>query len=88
MHTEIQVVIVEDDPYARDLMAMLLARDWRTRVVAEFESGAENDLKGFFSDPLNPVDVVIIDTEVPADPHAYTQVKSLALGRNRPPKLL
>ena len=32
---EIRVAIVEDDPYARDLMALLMWRDWRTRVVAE-----------------------------------------------------
>ena len=35
MYQEIRVAIVEDDPYARDLMALLLWRDWRTRVVAE-----------------------------------------------------
>ena len=35
MYQEIRVAIVEDDPYARDLMAMLMWRDWRTRVVAE-----------------------------------------------------
>lgn len=32
-----QVLIVEPDPYARDWMALLLARDLRTRVVAEAE---------------------------------------------------
>jgi DNA-binding NarL/FixJ family response regulator len=35
MYREIRVALVEDDPYARDLMALLLWRDWRTRVVAE-----------------------------------------------------
>ena len=35
MYREIRVAIVEDDPYARDLMALLMWRDWRTRVVAE-----------------------------------------------------
>lgn len=35
MYREIRVAIIEDDPYARDLMALLLWRDWRTRVVAE-----------------------------------------------------
>jgi len=35
MYQEIRVAIVECDPYARDLMALLLWRDWRTRVVAE-----------------------------------------------------
>jgi DNA-binding NarL/FixJ family response regulator len=35
VYREIRVAIVEDDPYARDLMALLMWRDWRTRVVAE-----------------------------------------------------
>jgi DNA-binding NarL/FixJ family response regulator len=35
MYREIRVAIVEDDPYARDLMALLMWRDWRTRVVGE-----------------------------------------------------
>jgi len=35
MYHEIRIAIVEDDPYARDLMALLMWRDWRTRVVAE-----------------------------------------------------
>jgi DNA-binding NarL/FixJ family response regulator len=33
-----QVIIIEDDPYANDLMMMLLARDYRTHVVAELSN--------------------------------------------------
>ena len=32
-----RVVVVEDDPFARDQLLNLLSRDWRTRVVGEFE---------------------------------------------------
>jgi hypothetical protein len=38
MQKELNVIIVEDDPYARDFMSMLLRRDWRTQVVGEFSS--------------------------------------------------
>ncbi len=31
--TEFQIVILEDDPFARNWMALLAARDWRTRVA-------------------------------------------------------
>ena len=43
MYREIRVAIVEDDPYARDLMALLMWRDWRTRVVAEI--GRPEDIR-------------------------------------------
>jgi len=35
MHKDIPVLLNENDPYARDLMALLLTRDWRTRVVVD-----------------------------------------------------
>ena len=35
MAKDIQVLIIEDDPYARDLMTLLLTRDWRTHVIGE-----------------------------------------------------
>lgn len=86
--SEIQVVIVEDDPYARDLMALLLGRDWRTRVAAEFETGDASGWRAYLADPLNPADVLIIDTEIPADPQAYRSVAESARARPRPPRLL
>jgi len=38
---EIRVVILEDDDFSRNWIALLLVRDWRTRVVGEFASRAE-----------------------------------------------
>lgn len=38
MKKEAHVLIVEDDTYARSWMALLLARDWRTRIVGEVSS--------------------------------------------------
>ena len=35
--TEFQIAIVEDDPFARNWMALLAARDWRTRLAGEFD---------------------------------------------------
>ncbi len=41
MKKEARVLIVEDDPFALNWMALLLARDWRTCVV-----GVTNRLDG------------------------------------------
>ncbi len=38
MKKEARVLIVDDDPFAENWMALLLARDWRTRVVSETTS--------------------------------------------------
>ena len=65
MLKEIRVIIVEDDPYSRDLMAMLLSRDWRTRVVAEL--GSTQDVDRYLSQEHNKADIVLLDTEMPGD---------------------
>jgi DNA-binding NarL/FixJ family response regulator len=66
MAKDIQILIIEDDPYARDLMTLLLTRDWRTRVIAEVTSIKE--LQAFMADYHPPIDVVILDTEIPGEP--------------------
>lgn len=38
MKKEARVLIVEDDPFSQNWMALLLARDWRTRVIGETAS--------------------------------------------------
>ena len=67
MPKDIHVLIIEDDPYARDLMSLLLTRDWRTRVVGEVAD--QYELERFLTDERHPpVDVVILDTEIPGEP--------------------
>ena len=66
MAKDIQVLIIEDDPYARDLMALLLTRDWRTRVIGEIAN--EHELRDFIENFHPPIDVVIVDTEIPGEP--------------------
>lgn len=66
MAKDIRVLIIEDDPYAQDLMSLLLTRDWRTRVVAEVSNKAElNDL---LKQGNLKLDVVVVDTEIPGKP--------------------
>jgi DNA-binding NarL/FixJ family response regulator len=66
MAKDIQVLIIEDDPYARDLMTLLLTRDWRTHVVGEIQD--QHELHDFFTEIHPPIDVVIVDTEIPGEP--------------------
>lgn len=59
----VRVLVAEDDPYARDLMVMMLTRDWRIRVTAEVES--EEAVKAILQDFTKRVDVILLDTELP-----------------------
>ncbi|MEN8173144.1 MAG: hypothetical protein ABFS03_09725 [Chloroflexota bacterium] len=61
MPKDIRVLLIENDPYARDLMALLLTRDWRTRVVAEIADPSR--LSQYLSQPDTKIDVVILDAE-------------------------
>lgn len=59
-----RVLVVEDDPYARDFMAMLLIRDWRTQVEAEVATQA--DLQKFLegrSRQIRNLDLMLLNVE-------------------------
>lgn len=65
MSKDIHVLLIEDDLYARDLMSMLLTRDWRTRVVGEV--GTESEVRRFFKESNQRIGAIVLDTEVPGD---------------------
>jgi len=65
MAKDINVLVVEEDLYSRDMMTMLLTRDWRTRVVGELHS--YDLINDFLSQPMQPLDVILIGLETPAD---------------------
>jgi len=86
MPKDIHVLLVEDDLYARDLMSLLLTRDWRTRVVGEF--GSESDVEQFLSDPIQRVGAIVLDTEVPGDPEWPFRIAEYAARTGQKPTLL
>ncbi|HLF89766.1 MAG TPA: hypothetical protein VI451_12515 [Anaerolineales bacterium] len=86
MSKDIHVLLVEDDLYARDLMSMLLTRDWRTRVVGEF--GSESDVEQFLSDPIQRVGAIVLDTEVPSDPEWPFRIANYARQSGQKPAIL
>lgn len=62
MSKEILVAILEDDIFARNWMALLMVRDWRTRVVGEFTARAE--LNAFLENPSQRFDILILDVDL------------------------
>jgi DNA-binding NarL/FixJ family response regulator len=86
MPKDINVLVIEDDPYARDLMVMLLTRDWRTRISAEL--GSEDDLRAFLRDSPDRIGAVLIDTEVPGEPNWVFRMANHALESAEPPAII
>ena len=83
-----RVVVVEDDPYAQDLILNLLSRDWRTRVAGEFNSFSRKAFDEFLKDPLNKVDVIVLDTEVPWNPNWPMEAFEIVRAMEKPPMLV
>lgn len=79
----VNVLLVEDDFYSRNLMEMLLRRDWRTSIVDEVGS-PENLYKALESleDQNLRVDLVLIDTDIPSNqnwlPEVMNHISSLS----------
>lgn len=88
MLKDINVILVEDDPYARDFMSMLLRRDWRTRVVGEYGSDCAIELHHALRQPAAHVDVLLVDTEVPHDEQWPMKVAQIIRSLPRPPVIL
>jgi len=86
MPKDIRVLIFEDDPYARDLMALLLTRDWRTRVVGEVAD--ERELILYLNDEMQNIDVLILDTEIPGESGLHLRLAEMIREVANPPKLL
>ena len=60
---DIHVVILEDDPFARNWMVLVGVRDWRTRVVGEINEPSQ--LISILNDKSTRKDLLIMDTDIP-----------------------
>lgn len=65
MLNDVNVLIVEDDHFSSNWMALLLARDWRTRVAAEVATTTE--LKAKLKSKSQKLHLILLDTEMPGD---------------------
>ena len=80
----IRTIIIEDDPYARDTMALLLRRDWRTQVCGEI--GGVASLPELIRN--EKPDLIVFDTEHPQDPHWVEKVTRIVLMAKSGPRIL
>ena len=65
MNNDIRVIIVEHDPFSRNWMALLAARDCRTRVVGEAED--LTDLLPLLKNQSSRIDLILLDTDIPGE---------------------
>ena len=62
MKKDILVTILEDDVFSQNWMALLLVRDWRTRVIAEFTTRVE--FCEFMNQDYHPFDILVLDVDL------------------------
>lgn len=62
MKNDIRVGILEDDIFSRNWMALLLVRDWRTRVVGEF--GTQVELSTYLKEFKQAFDLLVLDVDL------------------------
>jgi hypothetical protein len=84
--TEFQILILEDDPFSRNWMALLAARDWRTRLAAEFDQPLK--IIPFLHQKASYVDLILMDTDIPGGEDWIPQILGAISGMKRPPAIL
>lgn len=84
--SEFQIIILEDDPFARNWMALLAARDWRTRVVGEFDQPLK--IIPLLHQKVSVVDLILMDTDIPDGEDWIPQILGAISGMKHPPAIL
>lgn len=84
--TEFQVAIVEDDPFARNWMALLAARDWRMRLAGEFDEPLK--VIPLLHQKASSVDLVLLDTDISGGEDWIPEIMSAISGLKHPPVVL
>lgn len=86
MNKDILVAILEDDVFSQNWMALLLVRDWRTRVVSEFKTRIE--LCEFLDNNFQPFDLLIVDVDLFGEKFSVDDICSSLNERNHKARLL
>jgi CheY-like chemotaxis protein len=84
--SEFQIAIVEDDPFARNWMALLAARDWRTRLAGEFDEPLK--IIPILHQKASYIDLILLDTEIPGSDGWFPQILGAISGMQHPPAIL
>jgi hypothetical protein len=83
---EFLIAIVEDDPFARNWMALLAARDWRTRVGGEFDEPLK--IIPLLHKKASMIDLILMDTDIPGGESWIPQILGAISGLPHPPAIL
>jgi len=84
--TEFLIAIVEDDPFARNWMALLAARDWRTRLAGEFDEPLK--LIPLLHKKATHIDLVLMDTDIPGGENWIPEIMGAISSIPHPPAIL
>ena len=86
MNKDILVAILEDDVFSRNWMALLMVRDWRTRLVGEFST--QTDLCQFLEQPFHPFDILIVDVDLFGESFTVSEICDRLSGEKESTKIL
>lgn len=86
LKNEFLIAIVEDDPFARNWMALLAARDWRTRLAGEFDEPLK--IIPLLHKKASYVDLVLMDTDIPGGENWIPEILGAISGLPHPPAIL
>ena len=86
MNKDILVAILEDDIFSRNWMALLMVRDWRTRVIGEFATRAE--FCAYLDSDPQPFDILILDVDLFGERFTITDICEILSTKGRDAKIL
>src|SRR4030042_5184271 len=86
LKTEFQIAIVEDDPCARNWMALLAARDWRTRLAGEYDEPLK--IIPLLNKKASYIDLILMDTDIPGGESWIPQILGSISTIQHPPVIL
>jgi DNA-binding NarL/FixJ family response regulator len=72
MNKDILVAVLEDDVFSRNWMALLMVRDWRTRIVGEFSNQIE--LCSYLNSNSPYFDILLIDVDLLTEKFTISEI--------------
>jgi len=86
MNRDILVTILEDDVFSRNWMALLMVRDWRTRLIGEFSTRVE--LCEFLNKNIQSFDILILDVDLFGEEFTISDICETLAEENNQAKIL
>ena len=86
MIKDLRILVIDHDPYVRNWMALLIARDWRTHINGEVGSIEELDLYIKTNKPR--LDILIVEAELIDNEQSFKNFKESILKLPHPPLVI